>query len=72
MEPRYLTLALDAEFMEAGECYDNEVLSLPCFMGMEASGTHNTTFFSIIKCDVGIRMDLYSNVVLPLPSARSR
>merc|ERR1712019_145072 len=33
-------------------------------IGKEASGIHDTTFQSIMKCDVDIRKDLYSNVVL--------
>jgi len=32
--------------------------------GKEASGIHDTTFQSIMKCDVDIRKDLYANVVL--------
>merc|ERR1712014_263190 len=30
----------------------------------EATGIHDTSFQSIMKCDVDIRKDLYSNVVL--------
>merc|ERR1719389_1028700 len=41
-----------------------EVLFQPSFIGKEASGIHDTTFQSIMKCDVDIRKDLYSNVVL--------
>jgi len=41
-----------------------EVLSQPSFIGKEASGIHDTTFQSIMKCDVDIRKDLYANVVL--------
>jgi actin beta/gamma 1 len=41
-----------------------EVLFQPGFIGKEASGIHDTTFQSIMKCDVDIRKDLYSNVVL--------
>jgi len=41
-----------------------EVLFQPHFIGKEASGIHDTTFQSIMKCDVDIRKDLYSNVVL--------
>jgi hypothetical protein len=33
-------------------------------VGMEANGIHDTTFNSIMKCDVDIRKDLYSNIVL--------
>jgi actin-related protein len=41
-----------------------EVLFQPSFVGKEASGIHDTSFQSIMKCDVDIRKDLYSNVVL--------
>jgi len=41
-----------------------EVLFQPSFIGKEACGIHDTTFQSIMKCDVDIRKDLYSNVVL--------
>jgi len=41
-----------------------ESLFQPSFVGKEASGIHDTTFQSIMKCDVDIRKDLYQNVVL--------
>merc|ERR1712232_78202 len=41
-----------------------EVLFQPSFIGKEAIGVHDTTFQSIMKCDVDIRKDLYANVVL--------
>merc|ERR1712190_683997 len=41
-----------------------EVLFQPSFIGKESSGIHDTTFKSIMKCDVDIRKDLYANVVL--------
>merc|ERR1711876_156079 len=41
-----------------------EVLFQPSMIGKEFSGIHDTTFQSIMKCDVDIRKDLYSNVVL--------
>ena len=41
-----------------------EVLFQPSLVGKEAQGIHDTTFQSIMKCDVDIRKDLYSNVVL--------
>ena len=41
-----------------------EVLFQPSFIGMESSGIHETTFNSISKCDIDIRKDLYSNIVL--------
>ena len=31
---------------------------------MEAAGIHETTYNSIMKCDVDIRKDLYANTVL--------
>merc|ERR1711985_200997 len=41
-----------------------EVLFQPSFIGKEANGIHETTFQSIMKCDIDIRKDLYANVVL--------
>merc|ERR1712154_613397 len=41
-----------------------EVLFQPSMVGKEAAGVHDTTFQSIMKCDVDIRKDLYANVVL--------
>ncbi len=36
-----------------------EALFQPSFLGMEAAGIHETTYNSIMKCDVDIRKDLY-------------
>ena len=36
----------------------------PAIIGMESVGIHETTYNSIMKCDVDIRKDLYANVVL--------
>merc|ERR1712010_184981 len=41
-----------------------EALFQPSFLGMEACGIHETTYNSIMKCDVDIRKDLYANTVL--------
>ena len=41
-----------------------ECLFQPSIVGKEASGIHDTTFQSVMKCDVDIRKDLYANVVL--------
>ncbi|KAF8636791.1 hypothetical protein AX14_010420 [Amanita brunnescens Koide BX004] len=41
-----------------------EALFRPTFLGLEAAGIHETTYNSIFKCDLGIRRDLYGNVVL--------
>ncbi|KAI5058614.1 hypothetical protein GOP47_0026784 [Adiantum capillus-veneris] len=41
-----------------------EVLFQPSLIGMEGAGIHETTYNSIMRCDVDIRKDLYSNIVL--------
>jgi actin-related protein len=41
-----------------------EVLFKPNFIGREFAGVHQTTYDSIMKCDVDIRKDLYGNIVL--------
>ena len=41
-----------------------EALFQPSLLGMEASGIHELTYNSIMKCDVDVRKDLYANVVL--------
>jgi len=41
-----------------------EILFDPSKIGMEQNGIHQLTYDSIMKCDVDIRRDLYSNVVL--------
>ncbi|KAJ7883989.1 actin 1 [Mycena leptocephala] len=41
-----------------------EALFTPSMVGLEAAGVHETTFNSIVKCDLDIRRDLYSNIVL--------
>eukprot|EP00898_Chlorokybus_atmophyticus_P008838 jgi/Chlat1/8956/Chrsp94S08328 len=41
-----------------------EVLFSPSLVGMESVGIHETTYNSIMKCDVDIRKDLYGNIVL--------
>jgi len=41
-----------------------EALFDPSFLGKEATGIHHLTFNSIMKCDIGIRKDLYANVIL--------
>jgi len=41
-----------------------EALCQPSFLGMESCGIHETTYNSIMKCDVDIRKDLYANTVL--------
>merc|ERR1719354_156255 len=41
-----------------------EALFQPAFVALEAQGIHETTYNSIMKCDVDIRKDLYANTVL--------
>merc|ERR1712116_90684 len=41
-----------------------ETLFQPAFVGMESCGVHETTYNSIMKCDVDIRKDLYANTVM--------
>ncbi|XP_019640346.1 PREDICTED: uncharacterized protein LOC109482101 [Branchiostoma belcheri] len=43
---------------------DPETLFQPSFIGMESAGIHETTYNSIMKCDIDIRKDLYANTVL--------
>jgi len=44
---------------DAQKFYSNQNL-----IGREFAGVHQTTFDSIMKCDVDIRKDLYGNIVL--------
>jgi actin-related protein len=41
-----------------------EALFQPSLIGSESSGIHETTYNSIMKCDVDIRKDLYANIVM--------
>ncbi|KAM4631734.1 actin, cytoplasmic 1-like isoform 1-T1 [Discoglossus pictus] len=41
-----------------------EALFQPSFLGMESYGIHESTYYSIKKCDVDIRKELYANIVL--------
>ncbi|KAM3479407.1 hypothetical protein MY5147_001723 [Beauveria neobassiana] len=41
-----------------------EALFQPSLLGLESGGIHATTFNSIIKCDIDVRKDLYSNIVV--------
>jgi len=41
-----------------------EALFQPAFIGLEHAGVHETAQNSIMKCDIDIRKDLYSNIVL--------
>ncbi|OLQ00014.1 actin [Symbiodinium microadriaticum] len=59
----YIALDFNSELKSAAESSD-EVLFQPSLVGKEAMGIHDTTFRSIMSCDVDIRRDLYQNVVL--------
>jgi len=41
-----------------------EALFQPSLLGLEFAGIHETTYDSIMKCDIDIRKDLYANIVL--------
>lgn len=41
-----------------------EAMFQPSFLGMETPGIAETTYNSIMRCDVDIRKDLYANTVL--------
>ena len=41
-----------------------EAMFQPSFLGIKSAGIHETTYNSIMKCDVEIRKDLYANTVL--------
>jgi actin-related protein len=41
-----------------------ETLFQPSFIGMEIPGIHESTYNSIMRCDLDIRKDLYANTVL--------
>ncbi|KAI8796800.1 actin cytoplasmic [Biomphalaria glabrata] len=41
-----------------------EAMFQPSFIGMEQAGIHETTYNSILKCDVDIRKDIFNNIVL--------
>mmetsp|Transcript_10846 Transcript_10846/g.37795 ORF Transcript_10846/g.37795 Transcript_10846/m.37795 type:complete len:382 (-) Transcript_10846:57-1202(-) len=41
-----------------------EALFQPSLVGVESPGIHDTTFQTIMKCDVDIRKELYANIVL--------
>eukprot|EP00439_Symbiodinium_sp_Y106_P070082 s617_g12.t1 len=61
----YIALDFDSEMKAAGDSSDKEiVLFQPSFLGREASGIQDTTFRSIMRCDLDVRRDLFSNIVL--------
>ncbi|KAJ2774706.1 Actin-2, muscle-specific [Coemansia nantahalensis] len=47
------------------ECFGcPEALFKPADLGVEAAGIHKMVYNSIMKCDAGIRNELYGNIVL--------
>jgi len=52
-------VTLNAERFAAPEAFFQ-----PSFVGMESCGVHELTYNSVMKCDVDIRKDLYSHIVL--------
>ncbi|KAH8287578.1 hypothetical protein KR054_010444, partial [Drosophila jambulina] len=57
--PDQQVITIGSERFQCPEC-----LFQPSLLGMEACGIHETTYNSIMKCDVDIRKDLYANIVL--------
>jgi actin len=66
LQPKETSLTIDGQSYTLGSerfrC--PEALFKPHLVGSEFAGIHDTAFSSIMKCDIDIRKDLYSNIVL--------
>ncbi|XP_051769973.1 actin, aortic smooth muscle isoform X1 [Ctenopharyngodon idella] len=59
-----LFLPISFQMMNSEHFDINALNALHFLLGMESAGIHETTYNSIMKCDIDIRKDLYANNVL--------
>ncbi|XP_048026514.1 actin, aortic smooth muscle isoform X1 [Megalobrama amblycephala] len=60
----FLFLPISFQIMNSQHFDINALNALHFLLGMESAGIHETTYNSIMKCDIDIRKDLYANNVL--------
>ncbi|XP_067225531.1 actin, aortic smooth muscle isoform X1 [Chanodichthys erythropterus] len=60
----FLFLLISFQIMNSQHFDINALNALRFLLGMESAGIHETTYNSIMKCDIDIRKDLYANNVL--------